>query len=610
MRDYLQQKELGQVARGEVDPEKAAKSPFYKFGETAAGMGGDVAGLVGAPFASPKAAALTAGSVTPIVRSVILPYLAYQGAKMMAQGRQPQETEQDFLQRILLGGSMASGSVAGMGKPAANVMKFVDRARSLEAVNKASVGLLQGKLAPLAVKMDALMENRVKTRAQAMEQADQMLGQQRGGQPTITPTNLTTAHAGHPSPTFETPKAANLYVEAGQQIPGSTFSTMRDLRTRIGRTASALERSAGKGNDARILWSLYDGISKDMEAHATGPLKMPGQWKAYNTDATAMFDIQRGKLGHLFDTRQYSANHPSIRLFTSGETPAIGLVNDLGDIKTTPSGEVNLWKEHMRKLGLDPKELTDSLDHARTLSSAHDSFTGKGQMGGMWRVATSGTTTGLLALGIYGAAHGMGIYGMMPYLMAIGATRGTGTLKTHMDAGVTMKELEQSLPPEAFRVGRALSDQPLPTTGVNIAPPPPPAQTTPPVQPAPPAPPSNTPSGFAAANPGSNVTTTPQSFQPTGQVGGFRGGINPKGVEASTAARSPEETAASQAALVRDMQKAAAEGTPAEQAVAKRRLREMGEEETLPKFGTREELAGKLKGARQSRSTGVWRGKR
>lgn len=630
LRDSEELKTLGKVAHGEpLDPAGEVSG----VAADVAGMGGDLAGLVGSPFASGKTAALTAGSVTPVVRAAVLPYLAYQGAKMMAQGKKPEESEPDFLQRILLGGSMTTGSIAGMGRPVVNAMDFVNRARSLESINKASVGLLQGKLAPLATKIDALMENRVKTRAQAMEQADAQLGQQRGGQPTITPVNLTAAHAQHPSPTFETPKAANLFVDASQQLPGSTFSAMRDLRTRIGRTASALERSGGKANDARILWTLYDGISKDMEAHATGPLNMPGQWKAYNTDATAMFDIQKGKLGQLFDTQQYSGQHQAIRLFTKGETPAIGLINDLGDKNTTPTGEINLWKEHMQKLGLDPKELTDSLDHARTLSKAHDSFTGKGQMGGMWRVATDGGPTALLALGIYGAAHGMGIYGMMPYLMAIGATRGRGTVATKMEAGRTMKELEQSLPPEAFRVGRALSDQPLPTTGVNVAPPPPSAQTTPPVPPAPA--PTTPPAPQQPAQPATAGATAAQPKAPTGYGGQLEQrstpGTSPTGVERrSTYSMSSYAQPTGGEQLAEQVRQARA-GKPSKTTEAEALQRIMKDQDTYEKYkaadqktrdqmlveakneivgGGRSELAGRLKGARQSRPGGVWRGKR
>jgi hypothetical protein len=567
LQEHEELKKLGRVARGEPEP-KTPTGSWGDIGGEAAGMGGDLAGLVGSGFATPKAAAITAATQTPIIRALALPYLAWQGAKMLAQGRKPEESEPEFIQRLFTAGSMVTGSAAGMGKPVANTMSFINRARSLESVNKAAVGLLQGKLAPLAVKMDSLMENRVKTRAQAMEQADAQLGQQRGGQMTMTPTNLTQAHAQFPSPTFESAKAANLFADASQQIPGSTFSTMRDLRTRIGRTASALERGAGKGNDARILWSLYDGISKDMEAHATGPLKMPGQWKAYNTDATAMFDIQKGKLGHLFDTRQYSADHPAIRLFTGGETPAIALMNDLGG-KEPPTGEVNLWKEHMQKLGLDPKELTDSLGHARTLSKAHDSFAGKGQMGGMWRVATAGGPTALLALGIYGAAHGMGIYGMMPYLMAIGATRGRSTLAGKMEAGQSMRELEQSLPPEAFRVGRALSDQPLPTTGMNMAPPPPPAETTPPTQPSP------------AASP--EMRSAPRA--------------------PGTAIDDPmAEQMMREESLSRAKSKLAMETYPLVKAILQRQIEDFSD--------PRAALAGKLKGARAARPSGVWKGKR
>lgn len=66
----------------------------------------------------------------------------------------------------------------------------------------------------------------------------------------------------------------------------------------------------------------------------------------------------------------------------------------------------------------------------------------------------------------------------------------------------------------------------------------------------------------------------------------FKGGINPQGTEALTAGkRSP----ASEAALLEDTRRAAAEGNPEERAAAKARLREMGEPEAAPKFVERRE---------------------
>lgn len=88
-----------------------------------------------------------------------------------------------------------------------------------------------------------------------------------------------------------------------------------------------------------------------MELHATQRLGMPQEWDAYNKDAVARFDMHRGKLGNLFDTQQYSRQHPSVRLFTAGEAPAIALINDLGG-KEPPTGEITDWKRNMRDLGM------------------------------------------------------------------------------------------------------------------------------------------------------------------------------------------------------------------------------------------------------------------
>lgn len=227
----------------------------------------------------------------------------------------------------------------------------------------------------------------------------------------------------------------------------------------------------------------------------------------------------------------------------------------------------------------DPDELTQHLKDAERLSKAHNDFTGKGQVGGMWRIAQQGGPVALLALGIYGAAHGMGIYGFMPYLMAMGAARGGTSLATRIRAGETMGDLAQQLPPEAFDVNRPFSQVAVPQGPANPNVPPPFGQM---------------PTG---------ATNIPPPAKPTGPLAGFqpgRGTAAARGVMPKPVSEGP--------GLEKQLRYAVEHGTPEEAALADERLAEMEKEGRIQKSRPSVE---RLKRARGSRAqSGVWGGKR
>jgi hypothetical protein len=324
-----------------------------------------------------------------------------------------------------------------------------------------------------------------------------------------------------------------------------SLDSAKALITQLGREASKLERT-GKSPEAGAVWAEYDALRKATQDRANDLGGDHGRnWSDYIKEHKNYMQLQNGVLGHITEGEHTAALSKLIE--HSGQLPELQKWFDKYKVDMSPIRDA---AEQGKKLNDLTAQSSNALYGKIKLLSRH------------WMLglpAVEGAALGAKALGITGGIGGF----ILPLIIA----GKVGGLLDKMQVKSLLGDLARKIPPEQMQVA------PSPV------------------------------------GPMEQLHTAASSPAPPAGGGGFKGGINPKGIEASTAKLSPEEQAASQTALVSDTQKAAAEGTPEEQAAAKQRLKEMGESEAVPKFvDSREELAGKLKGARAQRS--VYRGKR
>jgi len=350
-------------------------------------------------------------------------------------------------------------------------------------------------------------------------------------------------------------------AEQGALSPNGTgtglhnLNSIKNLSSDIGSKVAAL-RNAGKLREAKALDGLYDDLHQLSQDRAQ-KLGWGDQWKAYIEHTKDLKQLQNGYVSQTGET------------FKSGGGilgDLVGEPNHAAALRTLISpdraAEVGQLMDKMKEEGVDPGSVRQAQDIGKQLEAntqeIRSMFIGK-----LRAIMKYPAIAGPAAAASAVAGRASGIPGMTFVLPLIVAGKVAGLLDRAAIGGL-LRDLQRAMPRESMQ----------------------PYMQTP-------------------ASP-----DLPQGGTPTPTGGGFKGGINPQGTESMTVGK--QSTAASQTALVEQLQKAAAEGTPEEQAMAKQRLSEMGEQEAAPKFAeSRSELAGKLSKARGSRAqSGVYKGKR
>ena len=313
---------------------------------------------------------------------------------------------------------------------------------------------MQGKVMPQVHKLNAAIHGEVERTAGALIQADEA-DLSNVNQGTIHPTQATTKAVEFMDKTGWAPdpqSSANQLSTELNNAAGMKFKDAKLLRSRIGAAEAAAYRR-GDNLAGGYLTAMRSGLSDAMASRAQD-LGMSKAWDHYNNEANAMFDLQRNNLfGDLLESRP---GPDSAYRVLNGEDRLMPLVKRLAakvETKgptTTFSGDLSQARDWMQKYGLNVKDWDASLNHARSLSEAHERLQ-KGFGQGLYRMALNHPEHALLPLGVYAAMHGAGIYGFAPFLAAsaVGSMSATGS--SLAAAGRAIRSIREGVPASAYQ---------------------------------------------------------------------------------------------------------------------------------------------------------------
>lgn len=254
----------------------------------------------------------------------------------------------------------------------------------------------------------------------------------------------------------------------------------KSFKTDVGTAAAALRR-AGRYREAAAMDALYDGLNTATQERAS---ELGGQhgklWQHYIAETRNYKTMQGGLLGELVD----EPNHAS------------ALEKLIDPKRATESAEIS---QALKKYGVDPSTFNKAkelgVDLSKYSKEAQMNFFGK-----MKAIINHPFTAGPAAAGAAAVGHAAGIPGLGFVLPIIVAGRVAGVLDK-MSMNRLLKQIEAKSGPEAGRVNPPLEG---PMAKPSVTPP----------------------------NGGGPAPTAPVSPSRGGSQ--WKGGINEKGVEAST----------------------------------------------------------------------------
>lgn len=351
------------------------------------------------------------------------------------------------------------------------------------------------------------------------------------------------------TPEGKHPVLQQMVADAKKTAPGQwSWEKVRQFRSNVGRSINKTT-----GPQKVVLTKIYQDLTNKLGGTAT-QYGLGDSWKHYNELESKV-------------SRQFGDLLDDVHEAQSGKEVAQKLSKD--------QALTQEMSNNLKKYGLDPQEVSKFIKDSKRIMDSQGKWRGS-----LFRMAY-GTPAGVP---IMLAARAAGA----PWLESVAAGATVGYAFTHIiNLARAMK-----LSPDVIE--HILSERELPgkmpvSTGTF----PGAAPTGLPGLPAPAPTPGAPPAVPGASYRGLNVPSpTAKVAAPVPQLG--------EGAAAARMIKEPLKQApeASQAALIEDMQKAAAEGTPEEKAVAKQRLKEMGVPERTERFVEKPEAVGREPGAK------------
>jgi hypothetical protein len=339
---------------------------------------------------------------------------------------------------------------------------------------------------------------------------------------------------------------------------GLSWERAKDIRTEVGNIASKMER-AGQARVAAPLWTYYNGLTNAMRDHAamlddhySAGKQFQNSFDQYNKVFSVFQGMKKGLYGDLTE--------PGPGGWHAEVARKIGDPQQFAKVET----EWNQMIDNAKKYGADPdvlnrtRQLLSTLEENKTRAGAD--FAGKLRLLAkhpyVGLPAVIGADVGLRTMGV----GGLGIGFVIPLIIA---GKMMGYLDNRTVTGV-LKEIQKTYKEPG--AGRVIPEVPGPMQ--------------PPIG-----------GGAAPAAPG-----------------GWKGGINPRGVEASTAPRPPEADIQSHTAEIERLQKIVDSDTATDE---EKHIAQSQLEAHEDLRDTLQSRAAKVKSARGSRAqSGVYRGRR
>lgn len=345
-----------------------------------------------------------------------------------------------------------------------DVSDFRNRAKSMNDITKAGTGVYQGSIQPIFQKLRGLIQNEgARTMQQAIE-ADKAAPSNK-----MIPVSAVTEVAKAINDTGYTPtgperalldrlhfdpaekfaktlgygSAAEGKLAVGENVfndamaktgnipSGLPLDEATKLRTSIGGAASKAER-AGNAKGARVLWTAYNELGENMAKRVEELQGSRAPFDHYNNEFKAYFELNKGTPGSMMEN--LADRHDSIP-----------------KLKEFVKADLSEVKGQMKKYGMDPSAVDKAQEDAKYVTAAFDSTSGIYRKS-LYRMVMGGASAGTLALpiAIYAAAHGAGLYGLAPMLLASYFGSKTAGLGDEIKTGQILRKL--SVKPEHFQV--------------------------------------------------------------------------------------------------------------------------------------------------------------
>jgi hypothetical protein len=337
-----------------------------------------------------------------------------------------------------LAGGLAVGKIAKTtGEVAAdlpkNMVEFTRRATSLNEVTKAGAGVYQSQVQPAFQKLQGAIKAEGARTIQQAIQADKAATQGMPMKGTIStaPAIGEVAKAIEDTGHIPTPQTAGVMSRLNQN-PMLSLEDAQHLRSDVGSAASKADRM-GNAKMGKILWSAYDQLGEGMKGRIQELSGTTKPYEHYNNEFKAAFEMNKGIAGSMQDS--IMDRHDSI--------PKL---KELGDADLT---EI---KEQAAKYGMRPDEFDMAQKNAKSVAAAHDSLSGKMNKS-LYRMMMGGGATGLqvaLPLSVYAAAHGAGLYGLAPLILASYVGAKVKGLEPEMETGRILRKL--NINPDSYQV--------------------------------------------------------------------------------------------------------------------------------------------------------------
>jgi hypothetical protein len=314
-----------------------------------------------------------------------------------------------------------------------NMVDFIRRAGSPEAVTKSAAGVYQGEVQPAVQKLQgAIKAEGARTIQQAIE-ADKAATQgmpMKGTistAPAVAEAAKTIEETGH-LPTAQTQAVLSRLTND----PMLSLEDAKNLRSDIGEAAAKAERG-GNAKLGKILWSAYDQLGEGVKGRITELSGTPKPYEHYNNEFTAYYELNKGIAGSMQDS-------------IMDRHEAIPKLRDFA------AADLTEMKEQAGKYGLKPEEFDTAQQNAKSVVSAYDSVSGKFNKT-LMRLYLSGGLTGAqiaLPLAVLAVSKGAGLYGLAPFLLASYVGAKMKGLEPQMETGRILRKLNVN--PDAFQV--------------------------------------------------------------------------------------------------------------------------------------------------------------
>jgi hypothetical protein len=304
---------------------------------------------------------------------------------------------------------------------------FMRRANSMEEVNKASTGTYKQIQNQLDTLRGVIQNEGHKTMQQAIE-ADKAA--QVGPQGAIVPIKAITETAKAIEETGYMPTAAEQKVLSAVTNAGSlTLDDAVKMRSLVGNAAAKAER-AGNAKGAKVLWTNYQELGNSIGDRVEELQGSRKPFDHYNNEFKAYYELHKGIAGSMMDS-----------VADRGDT--VAKLKEFGD------ADLSEIEDQMKKYGLDTDKLKQIQENAQSVTSAHDSISGKYNKS-LYRMILGGGAGIAVPLSVYAVARGAGMYGLAPMLLASYMGAQAKGIPSQMETGRILRTL--SVDPEAFNV--------------------------------------------------------------------------------------------------------------------------------------------------------------